>query len=70
MERISEYKIISCESESTLTKHVNAEIFDGWQPYGSIATNENLSQGGHRYKTFTQPMVKYSNSIPLDMGPN
>lgn len=55
MGTVKSYKVITACSGEDLGRYVQAEIEEGWQPYGSLCVR-TASDGSCR---FTQVMVEY-----------
>lgn len=64
MKTVESYKVISAFSGEDLGSYVQAEIEEGWQPYGSLCVI-TASDGSLRY---TQAMVVYYSVDLSDFG--
>lgn len=54
--KITDYVVLSAQSDAKLETVVKAHLVDGWQPLGGIALPQRTSGIGYLY---TQAMVKY-----------
>ena len=58
---ITEWKFLMADDGDEIGEAVNAEIKDGWQPYGGVGIAfEDYHDGTHVYH-YTQAMVKLDN---------
>lgn len=51
--KIVEYRIVMGRNQAKLEEQINEKILLGWQPYGSMTSDEAY---------FFQPVVKYAES--------
>ena len=61
--KVIDYKILTSESEHTLSRNVAGYFKDGWEPIGGVSVvdyqGKGLIGGTSRY-TFAQAIIKYS----------
>jgi hypothetical protein len=59
MSQVKEYTIVTATSLNELTKLINAEIKNGWQPLGGVSIMPiAITKAGGTQHGFFQPMVK------------